>query len=105
MIGGLRGEKYGILVVTKETREGTYAMLYISALDGQMTIHLVFCFHASPQTFPPKAADTVVFAPLLHHPGFELIFDDFPLVDIRRRILFLPTFSLGLMLQPLDLES
>lgn len=80
-------------------------MLYIVALDGQMNIHLVFCFHASPQTFPPKAADTVIFAPLLHHPGLELVLDDFPLVDIRRRILLLPTFSLGLMFQPLDFKS
>jgi hypothetical protein len=78
-------------------------MLY--TLADKCLLTLVSCLHATPQPFLPKTANAVVFAPLLHHPRLELVFDNFPLINLRRRIFLLATPCLGLGLQPLDLES
>jgi len=75
-------------------------MLYI--IEG--LIVLVPCLHATPQPLLPKTANAVVFAPLLYHPSLQLVFDDFPLVDLRRRILLLSSLRFSLRLQPLNLE-
>ena len=81
-------------------------MLYTSGHGaGKHPITLVSCLHPTPQPFLPKTANAVVFAPLLHHPSLELVLDDFPLIDLRRRILLLATPRFGFGLQPLNLES
>lgn len=61
--------------------------------------------HASAQTLFPKAADAVVLAPFLHHPGLELVSDRFPLIYLRRCILLLAALSLDLGLDALVLRS
>jgi hypothetical protein len=65
----------------------------------------ISCLHSTPQSLFPKTAYAILLAPLLHHPSLKLIPNDFPLVDLRRRILLLATPCLGLVLQPLDLSS
>jgi hypothetical protein len=64
----------------------------------------ISCLDSTPQSLFPQTTDTVLLAPLLHHPSLELILDSFPLVDLRRRIFLLATLRLSLGLQPFNLS-
>jgi hypothetical protein len=66
---------------------------------------LVSCLDSTPQSLFPKTADAILLAPLLHHPSFKLIPNNFPLVNLWRRIFLLATPCLSLVLQPRDLSS
>ena len=92
VIGGLREDTIDISCSQK--RIVTYAMLYTRA--DKRFVTLVSCLHATPQSFFPETANAVVFAPLLHHPRLELVFNDFPLVDLGRRIFLFAAPCLGL---------
>lgn len=97
------GSGESIDISYSQKRIVTYAMLYTRA--NKRFVTLVSCLHATSQPFLPKTTNAIILAPLLYHPGLELVFDDFPLIDLRRCIFLLATPCLGLGLQPLDLES
>lgn len=77
-------------------------MLYTRA--DKCLVTLVSCLHATPQPFLPKTANAIILAPFLHHPSLELVFDDFPLINLRRSIFLLAAPCLSLGLQPLNLK-
>lgn len=68
-----------------------------------MAHFLVPRLDSTSQSVFPKAANTVIFAPFLHHPRLELVFNGLPLVHLRRSILSLATPLFDLGFQPLNM--
>jgi len=59
----------------------------------------------TPKSFPPEATNTILLAPLLHHPSFQLIPNNLPLVNLRRRIFLLAPSGLDFRFEPLELRA
>jgi hypothetical protein len=57
----------------------------------------------TPQPLPPKTANTILLAPLLHHPSPDLVPHNLPLIHLNRSVLLLPPLSLDPRLDPLEL--
>jgi hypothetical protein len=108
VIGGLRKKRY--FMFTKENRylcNGMYTPegYQVSSCADKSRITLISRLDSTPQSLFPKTAYAILLAPLLHHPSLKLIPNNFPLVDLRRRILLLATSCFSLVLQPSDFSS